>query len=1250
MKKRLSYKSISAGVVLLLGFLVWVSPAHAATFTWNQMSWAGAASSTLYATHPTNETGWTSYSSADSTTIISGTSITATSTTGSATQTTASDFSSGTFASTTQTGSGGTGIVSLAASTSISVGSWYNLASVATGAGAALEADTVNGLIYVMVGNGSTAFYSYSTTTNTLTSLAAMPEAENDGGSLVYPGSGNYLYAFSGTGGSFYQYSISGNSWTGLAGTATLPSTGAALTSDDNGYIYALTGSAGGTQSAFFKYSISAGSWGSMAGIPNGVGYYGGSAMAYGGGNYVYAIIGDKTQLFYEYSISGNSWTQLASIPAVVEGGGSLVYDQGYLYAFSGNTSGAYMRYSIAGNSWTTLTSYPYSVTGDGNTLAYGNGPFVYALAGGHLEEYAAQTVYDKTGTFTSSAMNLGQLSTPTTLNWTFSTTTPTVQFQLRSSPTLGGLSSATWYGPTGTSSYYTTSGTTINTVHNGSQYYQYQATLSTADLSQAGALTNVTINDQYYPATTTLISTAYNSSSAANIVAKIQWLASTTASTSLEFQFRSAPDNGSGAPGIWSSFVGPDGTSNTYFASSTGGDVFPADLATSSQWFEYKAYLLQSDGTIQPANTPAKVNSVSVQYVVNAPPQFSTGSTTATQTASGTVAISYAVLDPDTNSGTRTPGYITPSFEYSLNGGSTWTLISTSSLSSSDYVNKAVNQSTYTTYTATWNAPAQIPNQYSTTTLIQVIANDNEAANNIALSTTTAFTLDTTPPALPSVPVLVDESATPANIYLSATDNSAMYMKVGKKPDLSDAAWVPFASSTTLTLGPGDIVYAEFEDAYSNTTAIQTVVPPETPSNVFYQDTSDPVTEEWRIFFAWGVIDDPAAGFQEYNIYRSVNGGAYSLLTTVTNRNLNYIVDNGLVTTSNYSYKLTAEDSNGDISGYSSSISHMPDGSGGTDLSIPVLSTITTNNITSTGATITWTTNKYSDSEVFYLATSTYPGSSSGVYSNSTGVPSVVESHSVTLSNLTPGTQYYFLTQSIDPDNNVGTSADSSYTFTTTAGPVISNTSASTIFDTSATITWNTDSPANSTVYYSTSPTMSSPSSVTSGTLTTNHSLTITGLVHGMKYYYYVTSADSDGNTAIDNNVVNGAVQYYSFTTTYDTSAPVISGVSAANVGVTGATIAWTTDKSATSRVTFATSSSLVNASTTTETTTYSTGHAVILSDLLPGTTYYYTVFSTDVDGNATSSPNDGTTYSFTTVTAGSFLTFPQLTAVAVS
>jgi hypothetical protein len=91
---------------------------------------------------------------------------------------------------------------------------------------------------------------------------------------------------------------------------------------------------------------------------------------------------------------------------------------------------------------------------------------------------------------------------------------------------------------------------------------------------------------------------------------------------------------------------------------------------------------------------------------------------------------------------------------------------------------------------------------------------------------------------------------------------------------------------------------------------------------------------------------------------------------------------------------------------------------------------------ITSTGATITWTTSKASDSQVDYGPTTAY-GQSSTL--NAT----LVTSHSQGLSGLTPATLYHYRVKSRDAVGNLATSVDSTFTTAsgTTGAPTVTST-----------------------------------------------------------------------------------------------------------------------------------------------------------------------------------------------------------------
>ena len=90
------------------------------------------------------------------------------------------------------------------------------------------------------------------------------------------------------------------------------------------------------------------------------------------------------------------------------------------------------------------------------------------------------------------------------------------------------------------------------------------------------------------------------------------------------------------------------------------------------------------------------------------------------------------------------------------------------------------------------------------------------------------------------------------------------------------------------------------------------------------------------------------------------------------------------------------------------------------------------------------------------------------------------------------------------------------------TTPPTISNVQVTDITETTATITWTTDEPADSVVEYGTTTNYGYTKS--DSTLVTSHSITLTGLSPGTTYHFRVKSTDAAGNTAVS--------QDYTFTT----------------------------------------------------------------------------------------------------------------------
>jgi glucose/arabinose dehydrogenase len=179
-------------------------------------------------------------------------------------------------------------------------------------------------------------------------------------------------------------------------------------------------------------------------------------------------------------------------------------------------------------------------------------------------------------------------------------------------------------------------------------------------------------------------------------------------------------------------------------------------------------------------------------------------------------------------------------------------------------------------------------------------------------------------------------------------------------------------------------------------------------------------------------------------------------------------------------------------------------------DKTPPSISAVVAAGVTTTSATISWTTNEASDSQVDYGPTSGY-GQSSPL-----SAPLAI-THSVSLSGLAPSTLYHYRTKSRDVAGNLGTSGDLSFTTSTspdTTPPTISQVFATSITTTSALVAWTTNEASDSQVDYGTT-TSYGQSSPLDFSATTSHAIALTGLTASTLYHYRVKSKDAASNLA---------------------------------------------------------------------------------------------------------------------------------------
>jgi hypothetical protein len=262
-----------------------------------------------------------------------------------------------------------------------------------------------------------------------------------------------------------------------------------------------------------------------------------------------------------------------------------------------------------------------------------------------------------------------------------------------------------------------------------------------------------------------------------------------------------------------------------------------------------------------------------------------------------------------------------------------------------------------------------------------------------------------------------------------------------------------------------------------------------------------------------------------------------------------------------------------------------------------PVISNVVAGSITSSGATITWSTDQASSSQIEYGITTAYG-------SMTTVDPTLVTSHSQALVGLLAATIYHYRVHSTNTSGAQGVSGD--FTFTTLAAPapVISNVVVGSITFSGATITWSTDQASSSQVEYGTTTAYGSITTLNQ-TLETSHLQALAGLVAGTIYHYRAHSTNASGAQGISGD--------FTFTT-LAAAAPVISNVVAGSTTPNGATITWITDQASSSQVEYGTTTAY--GSTTTLSQTLVTSHSQALTGLLAGTVYHYRVRSTNTSG----------------------------------
>ncbi|MEX2516360.1 MAG: Calx-beta domain-containing protein [Gammaproteobacteria bacterium] len=260
---------------------------------------------------------------------------------------------------------------------------------------------------------------------------------------------------------------------------------------------------------------------------------------------------------------------------------------------------------------------------------------------------------------------------------------------------------------------------------------------------------------------------------------------------------------------------------------------------------------------------------------------------------------------------------------------------------------------------------------------------------------------------------------------------------------------------------------------------------------------------------------------------------------------------------------------------------------------------------ISTTGATVTWTTNEPANSGVSYN-----DGVAYGVITSE----DFVTEHQITLNSLTPQTLYYVTVSSKDVRGN-GPTLSEVVSFKTlalqdiNAPTIIGSPLVHEVNHQMALIKWQTDERSDSVVLFGLTPTELIYEAAKS-TLTTQHSVPVNHLNPATRYYFAVQSTDSDNNTVLS---VTGSF----ITRSNNPHAGIEFAVPPYVVDTTDTTLTvyWMTHQSADSLLQCTDSSDVVLQVADGK---RKKDHQLTLTGLLPGEVYNCVATSSDQHGNS--------------------------------
>ncbi len=380
----------------------------------------------------------------------------------------------------------------------------------------------------------------------------------------------------------------------------------------------------------------------------------------------------------------------------------------------------------------------------------------------------------------------------------------------------------------------------------------------------------------------------------------------------------------------------------------------------------------------------------------------------------------------------------------------------------------------------------------------------------------------------------------------------------------------------------------------------------PGIPLNLEISDVSIKSTSAWRLALSWTAPTDVGSGVEEYEIYRSSDDSTYTLLASTTG---SAYIDTSLEQETYY-YKVKACDSVSNCGASTAAVSLLPTGKFTEAAALESEPEVT--GITTKQATITWSTDRASDSKIQF-------GTSEGDYfdeepSNSTQVTA----HEITLTNLSPGTNYYAVAKWTDEDGNTGLTDE--FTFETAPAPTVTDPTAKTVGINSVILQYTVNSSSKVKIYYGKTSAFGGSVELSTSTSETTYNTTIDSLEDGTKYYYKINTFDTEGE------------EYEGSILSFETlPRPKIDNVKIQQVkgsAQPAVLVSWSTNTEVSSIITYYPSSDASQARDEVNVKLVKGVHRLLIKGLFPETPYTMVVKGIDKAGNqASSDPQQLTT-----------------------